>query len=175
MAGSARVLGKGPFLLRVGRWTGAGAGFPLPASGTRLPSSSLLPAWQAMGHLWRDNGSTEILDSETLSRPLEFTKHVSFPFPGDQMYLPILSRKLRPYEVEKLPKALQLASKQFSSLTCLFFTFPSLHYTIWDPRPDPHLSGHTHQEPPQAGCARRPDSPAEPQGRRPPSHPAGPG
>lgn len=90
MAGSAGVRGKGPLPLRVGLWTGAGAGFPLPALGTRLPSSSLLPARQAMGHLWRENGSTELLGSEPLSRPLWFTKQVSFPFPGDQIYLPIL-------------------------------------------------------------------------------------
>ena len=42
-----RVLSR----LRVGAGTDAGAGFPLPASGTQPPSSSHPPGGQVMGHL----------------------------------------------------------------------------------------------------------------------------
>ena len=68
MAGSARaqVLGKGPVPLRVAPGTGAGAGFPLPALGTQLPSSSRLRGGQVMGHLWSEMAQLRSQGSEPL-------------------------------------------------------------------------------------------------------------
>lgn len=176
VAGSAGapVLGKGLLPLRVGLWSGAGAGFPLPALGTQLPSSSHLPAGQVLGHLWRENGSTEVPGFR-----IPGLAHINmfFPFPGNQIYSPhFTNKKAEATRGRETAQVIQLVSEeQFSFLTCLFFTVPSLHCTIWDPRPDPPPSSPTHQQLPEAGCAHRPCSPAELQSRHLSSHPAGPG
>ena len=87
MAGSdgARVLGTGPLHLGVGVRADAGAGFPLPASGTRLPSSSHPLGGQVMGHLGRQNGSAGTWIQNPWSSSLLSTEHhhVSFPVPWE--------------------------------------------------------------------------------------------
>lgn len=87
--------------LRAGLGTGASAGFPLPASGTRLPSSSHPPGGQAMGHLWREDGSAEVpgpryLTSEPLVWPLPVHRASTgafTPLPGSQIYSPHFTNK----------------------------------------------------------------------------------
>lgn len=110
------VLGKGSRPLRVGVGTDAGARFLLPALGTQLPSSSHPPGGQMMGHLWRESGSAEIPGFRSPGPAPYGSRSINMHLPhspGIRSILPMLQmRKLRPQEVKKWPKAIQLVSDE---------------------------------------------------------------
>lgn len=80
----------------VGVGTGASAGFPLPASGTQLPSSSHPPGGQVMGHLQRENGSAEVPEFRTPHLALYNSQSINMclsPLSGNQIYSPHFENK----------------------------------------------------------------------------------